>query len=177
MALRASSSESSSARYLTSAMNCSSFMRSLLSRRARRLRCTPPGPLLPRWWLLPRRPLLAGRESGVGRYFGPRSRREISRWHAWLDLGSGRNTSRRGTELWRGFQDAEQLLRPLGQLRLHYLCLPEEGGHVLFTGNLGVRGVAVAVLGTLQGVIEDAYQIVVLVSRSRGLLSVIHLSS
>src|SRR5919112_4970152 len=108
-----------------------------LSRRGRRLQCTPPGPLLarrwffargrrgrghlppplgpllPRWWLLPRRPLPAGRESGVGRYFGPRSRRKISRRHAWLNLGSGRDSPRRGAELRRRFWDAEQLLRPL----------------------------------------------------------------
>src|SRR5215208_5492970 len=101
----------------------------------------------------------------------------MSRRHAWFDLGSGRHTSRRGAELRRWFEDAEQLFGPLVQLRLHCLRLPEEVGQALVAGDLGVRGVAVTVLGAVQGVVEDAYQVVVLVSRSSGLLSVIHPSS
>jgi hypothetical protein len=47
----------------------------------------------------------------------------------------------------------------LGHLRLQYLRLPEEGCQALVARHLGVRGVAVAVLRAVQGVVEDAYEV------------------
>jgi hypothetical protein len=45
---------------------------------------------------------------------------------------------------------------------------------VLVAGDLGVRGVAVAVLRTVQSVVENAYQVVVLVPCPRRTLAEVH---
>ena len=79
-----------------------------------------------------------------------------------------------GAELGRGLEDAEQPFRPLCDLRLHDLRFPEEGFKPLVAGRLGVEGVAVAGIGAIQGVVEDAYKVVVLVPGACGLLPIIH---
>jgi hypothetical protein len=53
-----------------------------------------------------------------------------------------------------------------GQLRLQSLRYAE-GGEPLVAGHLGVGGIAVAILGTVQGVVEDPYKVVVLVPAVR----------
>jgi hypothetical protein len=59
-------------------------------------------------------------------------------------------------------------------LRLHDLRFPEEGHKALVAGRLGVEGVTVAGIGAIQGVVEDAYKVVVLVPGACGLLPKIH---
>jgi hypothetical protein len=57
------------------------------------------------------------------------------------------------------------------------LCFSKEGGELAPVGGLSVRNVYLAVLGPVQGVVEAADEVVVLVAGSGDLLSGIHFSS
>src|SRR5215210_4906166 len=70
--------------------------------------------------------------------------------------------------------DAEHPLRPLCQLRLHYRRLAEESGETIVPSCFGVQGIDVTGVGPLQGVVEDADQVVVFVAGARGLLAGVH---
>ena len=61
--------------------------------------------------------------------------------------------------------------------RLHDLRFPGQGHKPLVAGRLGVEGVTVAGIGVIQGVVKDAYQVVVFVPGARGLFPVIYLRS
>jgi hypothetical protein len=52
--------------------------------------------------------------------------------------------------------------------------LPGKGGELASAGGLGIEHVCLAVLGPVQGVVEDADEVVVLVACSGGLLSGVH---
>src|SRR5918998_4547684 len=159
--------------------------------RARRC-CVPSplGPLLPRWRLFPRWRLPTRRGSDEGRYaflrrngrgvgYGPafhiprhvpqRGPRHVRRAPTRGSVRSGA-----GAELRRGLEDTKQPFRPLCDLRLYDLRLPEEGRKPLVACGLGVEGVTLARIGTIQGVVEDADEVVVLIPGARGLLPVIH---
>src|SRR5215210_1062064 len=66
---------------------------------------------------------------------------------------------------WR-LKDAEQFLCPLRQLRLRHPRLLKERGEPLVARGLGVQGISIARVCPLQGVVEHAHQIVVLVAGS-----------
>src|SRR5215213_863656 len=155
--------------------------------------CAPPplGPFLPRWWLLPRWRLPARRGSDVGRhvllrrnhrsvgYGSPfhiprrvpqRGTRDIRR----AATGGGGTRSWAGAELRRVLENTEQPFRPLCDLRLHDLRFPEESCKPLVANRLGVEGVTFTGVGAAESVVEDAYEVVVLVPGARGLLTVIH---
>jgi hypothetical protein len=70
---------------------------------------------------------------------------------------------RRGAELRGGLDETQQFLASLGYLHLRRLSLSEEGTQPLITARLGIHSVMVAVIGAVQSVVEDAYEVVVLV--------------
>jgi hypothetical protein len=59
-------------------------------------------------------------------------------------------------------------------LRLHDLRFPEESCKTLVASRLGVEGVTLTGVGAAESVVEDTYEVVVLVPGARGLLTVIH---
>jgi hypothetical protein len=71
-------------------------------------------------------------------------------------------------------EDTEQPFRPLCDLRLHDLRFPEESCKPLVANRLGVEGVTLTGVGAAESVVEDTYEVVVLVPGARGLLTVIH---
>src|SRR5215207_7934432 len=154
-------------------------------------RGTPLGPFLPRWWLLPRWRFPARRGSDVGRhallwrndrsvgYGSPfhiprrvpqRGTRHIRR----APTRGGGTRSWTGAEFRRMLENTEQPFRPLCDLRLHDLRFPEESCKPLVANRLGVEGVTLTGVGAAESVVEDAYEVVVLVPGARGLLTVIH---
>jgi hypothetical protein len=60
---------------------------------------------------------------------------------------------------------------------VHPLRLSEKGGEPLVAGGLGVRGVHLGGLGSVQGMAEHAYEIVVLVTGACCPLAGIHFPS
>ena len=66
------------------------------------------------------------------------------------------------------------LLGFLGDAGLQSLRPSEERGQALVADRLCVEGVTVARVGGVEGMLEDAHQVVVLVSRSSDLLALIH---
>src|ERR671917_2352687 len=157
-------------------------------------RCCAPsslGPFLPRWWLLPRWRLPARRGTDVGRhtllrrndrsvgYSSPfhiprrvpqRGTRHIRR----APTRGGATPIGAGAERRRVLEDTEQPFRPFCDLRLHDLRFPEESCKPLVANRLGVEGVTLTGVGAAESVVEDAYEVVVLVPGARGLLTVIH---
>src|SRR5215217_3082883 len=110
--------------------------------------------------------------SRIGRLVAERRAR-----HVRTAASGGRFRSSRGgagPKLGRRLEDSEEPLGALGQLRLQHLRLPEERGEPLVACRLGVEGVAVAAVGAAQGMVEDAYEVIVLVPGARGLLAVVH---
>src|SRR5215218_528974 len=88
-----------------------------------------------------------------------------------------RRGARRDHALRRDAGYAEHPFRPLCQLRLHHRRLAKESGEPLVPGRFGVQGVYVAGVGTLQSVVENADQIVVLIAGAGSLLAGVHESS
>src|SRR5215204_1688548 len=68
-------------------------------------------------------------------------------------------------ELRHWLKDAQVPLGFLGDAGLQSLRLSEERGHALVAGHLGVEGVTVARVSGVEGMVEDAHQVVVLIPR------------
>src|ERR671921_180574 len=105
----------------------------------------------------------------------------LFRWHAPRDVprrdAAPRRGPRRDHALRRYTGYAEHPFRPLCQLRLHHRRLAKESGEPLVPGRFRVQGVYVAGVGPLQGVVENADQIVVLIAGAGSLLAGVHESS
>src|ERR671910_680919 len=130
-----------------------------------------PGPNVRGWGrALPDARAAAGSLSG--RWLRRHAPRDVPRRDTPRDVT--RRRLRRDHALRRDAGDAEHPLRPLCQLRLHYRRLAEEGGETLVPSCFGVQGIDVAGVGPLQGVVEDADQVVVFVAGARCLLARVH---
>jgi hypothetical protein len=124
-----------------------------------------------RWNVAPHHSTACSR--GVGR------RDDIGRWggigrggHAFRrDLGLERGGARHGAACLPRYDATsytQKPLRPLGQIPLRRLGLSEEGRVLVPSGGLGVQGVRVAVLCTVQSVVEHSDEVVVLVAGTGG---------
>src|SRR5215210_5439753 len=107
-----------------------------------------------------------------GRWFRRHAPRDVPRRDTPRDVT--RRRLRRDHALRRDAGYAEHPLCPLCQLRLHYRRLAEESGETIVPSCFGVQGIDVTGVGPLQGMVEDADQVVVFVAGARGLLAGVH---
>src|SRR5215204_4924918 len=136
------------------------------ARRRRGPRPAPLWPFLPRWRLLPRRPLFAQRGNGVGwcalfrrnyrgaGYGPPFHIPRCTPWRGTRQVGGGweivgqvsrglrrdaaRGSARLDAKLGWWLEDAQEPLLSLSYLGLHGLRFPKERGEALVAGDLGV---------------------------------------
>jgi hypothetical protein len=71
-------------------------------------------------------------------------------------------------------EDAQVLLGFLGDSCLQSLRPSEELSQALVAGRLGIEGVTIARVSSVEGMVEDAHQVVVLVPSSSDLLTLVH---